>query len=271
MEVLEFFEVPPYLICVIRSYLSDRWYTGKDEEGRRPVERGVLQDSVLGPILWIISYDAMFRCFMPPDTGMASNTDDTLFLAGACWWHETLRHDKLIVACAVCAIRGLGLKVSTAKSEAIWYYDKWRRGAPLPDLCLDINREDIEVGLQMKYLGPLLTHFRLLVPKQTAAANALCGFLPNIGGAGIGVCRLYVRVVRFWVLYGAPVWAKELMASRRSLLLLRRLHRTTAITIIRGYRTVSYVSTAPAPGLGAPRGVRKPERPGLGRGLHPAG
>ncbi|XP_068969042.1 uncharacterized protein [Bombus flavifrons] len=36
LETLEFFEVPPYIIRVIRAYLSDRWvgYTGKDAEGR---------------------------------------------------------------------------------------------------------------------------------------------------------------------------------------------------------------------------------------------
>ena len=92
---------------------------------------------------------------------------------------------------------------------------------------------------------PHLTHFRLLVPKKTAAANSLCGLLPNIGGAGVGVCQLYVRVVRSRVLYDVPVWVENLMASRRSLLLLRRLYRTTVIRIIRGYRTVPYASASP--------------------------
>jgi hypothetical protein len=43
VEAHEFFEVPPYLIRFIRSYLSDRrvGYTGKDGERRRPIERGV--------------------------------------------------------------------------------------------------------------------------------------------------------------------------------------------------------------------------------------
>jgi hypothetical protein len=38
----------------------------------------------------------------------------------------------------------------------------------------------------------------------TAAANALYGLLPNIEGAGVGVCRLYEGVVRSRALYGAP-------------------------------------------------------------------
>ncbi|XP_043597818.1 uncharacterized protein LOC122574368 [Bombus pyrosoma] len=40
------------------------------------------------------------------------------------------------------------------------------------------------------------------------------------------------------------MWAEDLMANRRSLLLLWRLHRTTAIRIVRGYRTISYVSAS---------------------------
>lgn len=84
----------------------------------------------------------------------------------------------------------------------------------------------------------------VLVSKVAAAANALCGLLPNIGGAGVGVLCVYEEVVHSRVLYGAPVSTRDLMASRRSLPLLRRLHRTIAIRIIRRYRTISYASAS---------------------------
>jgi hypothetical protein len=103
----------------------------------------------------------------------------------------------------------------------------------------------------MRYLGLTIDngwtfgpHFDILVPKVTAAANALCGLLPNIGGAGTGVRLLYEGVIRSLVLYGAPIWAGDLMANRCSLTLLRRLHRTTAIRIARGYRTISHASAS---------------------------
>ncbi|XP_050494469.1 uncharacterized protein LOC126875561 [Bombus huntii] len=73
-------------------------------------------------------------------------------------------------------------------------------------------------------------------------SRLVCGLLPNIGGAGDAVRRLYEGVILSRVMYGAPVWADDLMASRRSILLQRRLHRVTAIRIIRGYRTVSHAS-----------------------------
>ena len=101
----------------------------------------------------------------------------------------------------------------------------------------------------MKYLGLTIysqwtfgSHFKLLVPKVATTANALCGLLRNVGEAEVGVRRLYEGVIRSQVLYGAPLWTKDLMKSRRSLLLLRSLHRTTTIRIVRGYRAISYAS-----------------------------
>ena len=141
------------------------------------------------------------------------------------------------------AIRRLGLKVSPAKSEAIWLYDYRRRGAPPPDQCLDISGEEVKAGPRMKYLSLTIhsqwtfgSHFKLLVPKVATTANALCGLLPNVGGAEVGVRRLYEGVIRSEVLYGAPLRTKDLMKSRRSLLLLRNLHRTNTIRTVRGYQ-----------------------------------
>ncbi|XP_033362513.1 uncharacterized protein LOC117240609 [Bombus vosnesenskii] len=105
-----------------------------------------------------------------------------------------------------------------------------------------LGLESGRVGLTIDSLWTFGPHFELLVAKVTAAANVLCGLLPNIGGAGVRVRRLYEEMIRSRVLYGAPVRAEDLMANRRSLLLLRRLHTTTAIRIVRGYRTISYVS-----------------------------
>ena len=173
-------EVPPYLIRVIRAYLSDRWITyrnNREEEARRSVERGVSQSSVLGPILWITAYDSVLRCPQPPGTGIVCYADDTLILAQGRWFYETLKLSEVVVACAVRAFQELGLSVSPAKSEAMWFFDQHRRGVPPLGLCVNICGEKVQVGLQMKYLG--LTnqwmfgpHYELLVPKVT---NTLCG------------------------------------------------------------------------------------------------
>jgi hypothetical protein len=116
---------------------------------------------------------------------------------------------------------------------------------------VDIDGKEVPVRCQMRYLGLTIDsgwtfglQVDLLVPRVTAAANALCGLLPNIRWVGVGVRRLYEGVVRSCVIYAAPVWAEDLMANRRGRLLLRRLHRTTAIRIARWYRTISYASAS---------------------------
>ncbi|XP_033365214.1 uncharacterized protein LOC117242544 [Bombus vosnesenskii] len=121
--------------------------------------------------------------------------------------------------------------------------------------------ETVRVGSQMKYLGLTIDsqwtfepHFDSLIPKVSAAVNGLCGLLPNIGGAGVAVHRLYEGVVRSRVMYGAPVWADDFMANRRNILLLRRLHRVNGIRIIRGYRTVSHASATAVAAPSFPRG-----------------
>lgn len=66
------------------------------------------------------------------------------------------------------------------------------RGALPPGLCINIAGEAVEIRSQMKCLGliidsqwPFGQYFELLASKVAAAANALCGMLPNIGGVGV--------------------------------------------------------------------------------------
>ena len=77
-----------------------------------------------------------------------------------------------------------------------------------------------------------------------SAANALARLLPRLGGPDVGVRWLYAGVVRSRLLYGAPIWAEDLMASRRSLLEVRRLHWTVAIRVVRGFCTISAAAAA---------------------------
>jgi hypothetical protein len=113
---------------------------------------------------------------------MVCYADDTLVLAGGRLWHETVGFTEDAVACAVRAIQDLGLSVSPAKSGALFFFDQRRRGTAPPWLTVSINGEDVPVGVRMKYLGLTIDsqwtfgpHFEQLVPKVTAAANALCG------------------------------------------------------------------------------------------------
>ncbi|XP_033360084.1 uncharacterized protein LOC117238966 [Bombus vosnesenskii] len=83
-----------------------------------------------------------------------------------------------------------------------------------------------------------------MAPSVEATANALGRLLPWLGESDVGVRRLYAGVVRSRLLYRAPIWTEGLMTNRRSLLAVRRLHRTVAIRVVRGSRTISAAAAA---------------------------
>ncbi|XP_012218533.1 uncharacterized protein [Linepithema humile] len=108
----------------------------------------------------------------------------------------------------------------------------------------------------MKYLGLTLDglwkftqHFDAVAPRVDRMANALCRLLPNLGGPGAKVRHLYANTVRSVSLYGAPIWAEDLMANKRVMALVRKADRRMAIRVARCYRTVSYVAATTLAGV----------------------
>ena len=166
----------------------------------RAVYRRVPQDSVLGPLLWNIAYDAVLRASMPPDSALAYYADDTLVLVWGTAWSRTVRLAELAVACVVAAIKGLGLRVSPEKSEAMWFCRRADHGTPPAGCRLRLEGAEIEVGTSMKYLGLTLdshwtfgAHFERLAPSVEATVNALerlvtrGAFCARGGGGGVSL------------------------------------------------------------------------------------
>ncbi|KMQ88455.1 reverse transcriptase [Lasius niger] len=71
---------------------------------------------------------------------------------------------------------------------------------------------------------------------------ALGRLLPNLGGPSKVVRRLYAGTVHAMLMYGAPVWAEKVVATRKLKDALRQLQRRVANRICRGYRTVSWTA-----------------------------
>jgi len=72
--------VPQYLTAVVRDHFKDRVLAFTDRDGmvrERSVECGIPQGSVLGPLLWNLAYDHVFRTALPPQAAVSSVTPTT--------------------------------------------------------------------------------------------------------------------------------------------------------------------------------------------------
>ncbi|KMQ86470.1 reverse transcriptase [Lasius niger] len=244
-RALEYHRVPPYMREVIGDYLRDRAVSYRARYGvpmRRDMCCGVPQGSVLGPVLWNLGYNSVLRGALLTGLGVVCYADDTLVMARGETWEEATRLAKVGVTLVVGRIRALGLTVALHKTEAVYF--KLPRQKPPPRPHITVEGVRIEVRGCMKYLGLHLDshcnfreHFNRMAPRIRAAINSFGSLLPNVGGPRDRVRRLYMGVVGSMILYGAPVWSKELEASRGSLALMQGLQRRLAIRITRAYGT----------------------------------
>jgi hypothetical protein len=83
----------------------------------------------------------------------ACYADDTLVLVWGSTWGRTVRLAELAVACAVAAIKGLGLVAYPDKSEAMWFCWKADYGTPPVDYRLRLVGAEVGVGTSMRYLA----------------------------------------------------------------------------------------------------------------------
>ncbi|XP_041988955.1 uncharacterized protein LOC121740348 [Aricia agestis] len=243
-EGLRYHRVPRYLRRTISNYLSERSVEYPTEEGWEDLEVdcGVPQGSSLGPGLWDIGYDYVLRGANLPGVELVAYADDTAVVCRA----KSHREAKILATAAVAQvvrrIQALGLTVALNKSEALLFHGP--RNAPPPDLEVIVSGTRIKIAPTMTYLGLALDsrwsfkeHFRRLSEKVKKSAGALASLLPNLGGPSLACRRLYMGVVRSMAMYGAPIWAENLLPENR--LALGRLQRVMATRAIRGYRTIS--------------------------------
>ena len=108
--------VHTYLRNIIGSYLSDRAITYKIEGEiilKKPVNRGVPQGSVLGP-LRNLGFNSVLETAVPTGLQIICYADDTIIIAEGRTWTRTLRLVEVGVAAVIAEIE-----------ELVWRW--WRR------------------------------------------------------------------------------------------------------------------------------------------------
>lgn len=239
---------PPYLRRILDSYLSARSLYLCDDSTGDPVTigvtRGVPQGSVLGPLLWNVAYDTVFRLPMPRGTIVSGYADDTLVVVEGDTEEAVQNRANAALASVAGHIRQLGLRLAVEKTEAVVFKNRYR---PV-ELRLRIEGQIVRPGETLKYLGVILenkgtwfgAHLHAAADKARRVMTALTRLMPNVGGPREGRRRLLTSVVHSVLLYGAPSWAPTLPYNPRGVRVLASVQRRAAIASVGAYRTVSY-------------------------------
>lgn len=109
----------PSIRRIIDNYLSDRSIEYNTCDGNtvtRQISAGVPQGSVLGPVLWSITYDWVLRTPTERDSILIGYADDTLILARAGTLTEATQKLNLQISKTIRRIKSLDLSVAEPKT-----------------------------------------------------------------------------------------------------------------------------------------------------------
>lgn len=158
---------------------------------------GVLQGSVLEPLLWNVAFDTMFRLPIPRCTVTIGYVDDTLVVFEGNTLEAVQNRANAELAIVADHIWGFGIQLAIDKMQAVVF--KPQNGPA--DLRLLIEGQTVRPGALLKYLGVVhenkSTYYgarlRATVDKAGQVMAALSGLMPNVavpGSAGGGCLRV---------------------------------------------------------------------------------
>lgn len=171
---------------------------------------GVPQGSVLGPILWNITYDEVLTGICEKDCRTIGYADDTLVLSEADKINEAVARANIQTGLILNKIKRLGLTIAAQKTEVLYFMGKQRM---VRTPVIDVEGTQVMAGKRMKYLGVILDdrmsfspHLEYIENKVGTVTRTLHRIIPNLRGPGEGRRRLYANIIFSVALYAAPIW-----------------------------------------------------------------
>lgn len=205
---------------------------GIGEAMRIEVTCGVPQGSVIGPLLWIVTYDQVLRSPLPDGARLIGFADDTLVVATRKTSEATEECINTSLQMVVDKIHDLGLELAVEKTEVIVFRRNYNDRTPeivIGGVNVNTKRSFNNLSMIVDDELNFKEHIKAAAEKGNKVLQALSRLLPNIGGPKKPRRRLLVSVVHSVLLYGAPVWGQCLKYSRGCVDRLMRVQRRAAI------------------------------------------
>lgn len=242
IKELERMKVPEHLVNIIRDYFNGRKvFLG---ESSIKIERGCPQGSVVGPLLWNVSYNYILENLERRLIKSYAYADDTLMLISAGNMKELymkIRHQVDLVETEM-AKGGLSLNVN--KTEIMLL--KKRRHVATPPVAL--RGLMVQPKSVMKYLGVWLDdrlswepHLKKVYEKGIKLIPKIAAIARNTYGYSNSARRTMLEgTVGSYLIYGSAAFAHRLTCKYVARYV-DKLHRSMLLCYGRLYRTVSYL------------------------------
>ena len=237
-------DIPSNLITMFQNYFSNRRaklpICGTSAE--KALNRGCPQGAKCSPLLWNIYYDNLLKLQLPTDSYIQAFADDA-FLIVTCEDIDIceLRANKALEIIAEWG-RHNKLHFNPTKTQAMVI----SRRKKLREINIEMDNIKISTVKYIKYLGVLIEnknqwnkHIDLVAGKTRKIYHQLLRTSGKEWGMSGEILRtVYTAAIEPVLTYACSAWEKALdHQSKRNKL--RSIQRSFALSIIKGYRTIS--------------------------------
>ena len=237
--------LPKYLQRIVREYGNERVLIYENSHGETKeylTNRGVPQGSVLGPTLWILTYNIVLRLAESESRLLLGFADDTLLIVTANIQYEVEDVCNIIIEEIRAVVEELGCVFAPEKTQAIFISPK--RKVTADSLNITVAGVKVVFTRQFKYLGVIVDdqlnyakHIEYVTNKARKVCGKLSGITKNLKGPKEKKRKLYTTVVNQVMLYAAPVWGENLAQQHKDRL--NGVQRLANLRQIQAYRNVS--------------------------------